>query len=107
MDFNEEDTDVLVIGAGIAGLTAAAELQRGGRRVLLLDKGRGVGGRLASRRIDGATFDHGAQFITTRDPRFGAVLERGREWGAVEVERGGRGRGRRGAPTRPPHPASC
>ena len=84
MDFNEKDTDVLVIGAGIAGLTAAAELQRGGRRVLLLDKGRGVGGRLASRRIDGATFDHGAQFITTRDPRFEAVLERGRERGAVE-----------------------
>jgi len=84
MDATEETTDVLVIGAGMAGLTAAAELQRAGRRVLVLDKGRGVGGRLASRRIDGATFDHGAQFITTRDSRFAAVLEQGRQDGAVE-----------------------
>lgn len=53
-------------GAGMAGLTAAAELQRAGCRGLVLDKGRGVGGRLASRRIGGASFDHGAQFITAR-----------------------------------------
>ena len=84
MDATGQTTDVLVIGAGMAGLMAAAELQRAGRRVLVLDKGRGVGGRLASRRIDGATFDHGAQFITTRDPRFAAVLERGRQNGAME-----------------------
>ena len=84
MDATEQTTDVLVIGAGMAGLIAAAELRRAGRRVLVLDKGRGVGGRLASRRIDGATFDHGAQFITTRDPRFAAVLEQGRQGGAVE-----------------------
>jgi hypothetical protein len=34
--------------------------------------------------IDGATFDHGAQFITTRDPRFAAVLEQGRQNGAMD-----------------------
>ena len=84
MDATEQTTEVLVIGAGMAGLIAAAELQRAGRRVLVLDKGRGVGGRLASRRIDGATFDHGAQFITTRDPRFAAVLEHGRLDGTME-----------------------
>ncbi len=44
MDATEQTTDVLIIGAGMAGLIAAAELQRAGRRVL--DKGRGVGGRL-------------------------------------------------------------
>jgi predicted NAD/FAD-dependent oxidoreductase len=80
----EQTTDVLVIGAGMAGLTAAAELQRAGHRVLVTDKGRGVGGRLASRRIEGATFDYGAQFITTRDPRFAAVLEQGRQDGAMQ-----------------------
>jgi len=84
MDATEQTMDVLVIGAGIAGLIAAAELQRAGRRVLVLDKGRGIGGRLASRRIGGATFDHGAQFITTRDPRFAAVLEQGRQHGVME-----------------------
>lgn len=84
MDATEQSMDVLVIGAGMAGLMAAAQLQRAGRRVLVLDKGRGVGGRLASRRIDGATFDHGAQFITTREPRFAAVLEQGRQDGTME-----------------------
>ncbi|MFO1460620.1 MAG: FAD-dependent oxidoreductase [Verrucomicrobiota bacterium] len=84
MDATEQRTDVLVIGAGMAGLIAAAELQGRPPRALVLDKGRGVGGRLASRRINGATFDHGAQFITTRDPRLGAVLEQGRQNGAME-----------------------
>jgi predicted NAD/FAD-dependent oxidoreductase len=84
MDETQQTTDVLVIGAGMAGLIAAAELQRAGHRVLVLDKGRGVGGRLASRRIDGATFDHGAQFITARDPRFAALLEQCRQTGAAE-----------------------
>ncbi len=84
MDSTEQNTDVLIIGAGMAGLTAAAELQRAGSRVLVLDKGRSVGGRLASRRIDGATFDHGAQFMTTRSQRFAAVLEQGLQDGAME-----------------------
>jgi len=84
MDSTEQTTDVLVIGAGMAGLIAAAEIQRAGRRVLVIDKGRGVGGRRARRRVDGATFDHGAQFITTRNPRFAAVLERGRQQGTME-----------------------
>ncbi len=84
MNLQEQNPDVLVIGAGMAGLTAAAELQRAGRRVRVLDKGRGVGGRLASRRLGEATFDHGAQFITTRDPRFVAALEGWRQTGVVE-----------------------
>ena len=79
-----QSADVLVIGAGMAGLIAAAEIQRAGRRVLVLDKGRGVGGRLASRRIGAATFDHGAQFITARTSRFAALVEDGRRAGVVE-----------------------
>ncbi|MEI6399005.1 MAG: FAD-dependent oxidoreductase, partial [Pseudomonadota bacterium] len=38
MDSTERNTDVLVIGAGMAGLIAAAELQRAGLRVLIIDK---------------------------------------------------------------------
>jgi hypothetical protein len=60
----------LVIGAGLSGLTAAHELQRQGWAVTVLDKGRGVGGRLASRSIDGARFDHGAQYFSTKTPEF-------------------------------------
>lgn len=67
--------DVLVIGAGLAGLTAARALAGQGRRPVVLDKGRGLGGRLATRRIGGATLDHGAQFYAARDPAFRAVHE--------------------------------
>jgi len=58
--------DVLIVGAGLAGLCAARELQRAGRSVCVLDKGRGVGGRLASRSMGAAVLDHGAQFFTLR-----------------------------------------
>jgi renalase len=73
--------DVIIIGTGVSGLIAARELQRAGRSVLLLDKGRGLGGRVASRRIGAATFDHGAQFITTRDRRFERMLKLAAEAG--------------------------
>jgi renalase len=69
--------DILIIGAGLAGLSAANDLQRAGYKVLVVDKGRGLGGRLASRRIGDATFDHGAQFMTTRQSRF---LEQVNQW---------------------------
>jgi len=72
-----QTTDILIIGAGLAGLLAATDLDASGFYPLVVDKGRGVGGRLASRRIGSATFDHGAQFITARTPRFAALLS---EW---------------------------
>ncbi len=77
------NADVLVIGAGMAGLSAAAALEKAGRTVLVIDKGRGVGGRMATRRVGGASFDHGAQFVTARDLRFLAVLENARSAGAA------------------------
>ncbi|MCO8129349.1 FAD-dependent oxidoreductase [Acidimicrobiia bacterium EGI L10123] len=64
---------VVVVGAGVAGLTAARYLS-GSFDVVVVDKGRGVGGRLATRRIGDATFDHGAQFITTHTPEFAEVV---------------------------------
>jgi len=64
---------VVVVGAGMAGLTAA-HLLSGVAEVVVLDKGRGVGGRLATRRVGEATFDHGAQFITTHTDEFAATI---------------------------------
>jgi hypothetical protein len=78
-----DTTDILIVGAGLAGLLAAADLQASGFHPLVVDKGRGVGGRLASRRIGSATFDHGAQFITARTPRFAALLNEWKELGIV------------------------
>ena len=66
---------VVVIGAGMAGLTAAHRLQEH-CDVVVLDKGRGVGGRLATRRIGDATIDHGAQFITTHSAEFALTVDR-------------------------------
>lgn len=67
--------DVLVIGAGIAGLTAARELRAAGKNVLVLEKSRGFGGRAATRRWDGMPVDHGAQFFTARSSEFCAQVD--------------------------------
>ncbi len=64
---------VVIVGAGMAGLVAARHLDAF-FRVVVVDKGRGVGGRMATRRIDGATLDHGAQFITTHTESFAAMM---------------------------------
>ena len=74
--------NVVVIGAGMAGLTAA-HLLVPTCEVVVLDKGRGVGGRLATRRIGDATLDHGAQFMTTHTPEFAEVVQRWSEDGVV------------------------
>ena len=74
--------DCLIVGAGIAGLVAARTLQNRGLRVLVLDKGRGVGGRLATRNFEGGRFDYGAQFFTVRNPAFRGLVE---EWMAAGV----------------------
>jgi predicted NAD/FAD-dependent oxidoreductase len=54
----------------MAGISAARVLSRAGIAVTLFDKGRRVGGRLATRHVDGFTFNHGCQFFTARDARF-------------------------------------
>ena len=65
----------LIIGAGMAGLTAARELHRYGRDVVVLDKGRGVGGRMATRRIEQARLDHGAQYFRAATPEFQRIVQ--------------------------------
>lgn len=59
-----------IIGAGLAGLTAAERLAARGRSVVVFEKSRGAGGRSARRCDRSGEYDHGAQFFTARDPRF-------------------------------------
>lgn len=66
---------IVVIGAGISGCVCAWRLAQEGHSVTLLEKGRGVGGRMATRRMEGARIDHGAQFFTVRDPRMKRLLQ--------------------------------
>ncbi|MEP0190603.1 MAG: FAD-dependent oxidoreductase [Erythrobacter sp.] len=86
---NNNHSDILIIGAGMAGLTCATQLAKVGRDVRLLDKGRGPGGRMASRRAQVAgetvSFDHGAQFFTARDPGFRSAVKAWEAQGLVAL----------------------
>jgi renalase len=68
-----------IVGAGMAGLACAEGLARQGHEVVLLDKGRGPGGRMSTRRMQTALgeaqFDHGAQYFTVRDQGFRVRVE--------------------------------
>lgn len=70
--------DVLIVGVGISGITAANQLQKNGLSVIIIDKGKGIGGRLATKRIqngnDKIVFDYGAKFIEGVSPEFQEVL---------------------------------
>ena len=64
------ESTIAVVGAGVAGLVCARELVARGVRTRVFDKGRSPGGRIATRRAESDfAFDHGAQYITTSDPR--------------------------------------
>ena len=54
---------VSIIGAGMAGLAAARALILAGHRVIIYEKSKGLGGRMATRYLEGCTFDHGAQIL--------------------------------------------
>jgi renalase len=72
---SEHQRSCVVVGAGIAGLLAAKTLNEEGWTVTVLDKGRGVGGRMATRQVGEGNFDHGAQFFTVRGERFAGLVE--------------------------------
>ncbi|MEO1347498.1 MAG: FAD-dependent oxidoreductase [Cyanobacteria bacterium J06635_15] len=55
--------DVAIVGAGMAGLICGRSLQAAGYSVGLLEKSRGLGGRMATRRLHGTCADHGARYV--------------------------------------------
>lgn len=71
--------DVVVVGAGIAGIACARVLDRAGLHVRVLDRGRRLGGRMALRheRLGGVerVVDIGASYFTVSDPAFAAVVD--------------------------------
>ncbi len=80
---------VAIVGAGLAGLIAARDLVRhgtpdGGRGVVVVERSGVVGGRLATRSIGDAVFDHGAQFFTVRTDELAADVDRWTAAGVVE-----------------------
>lgn len=67
-------SDIAIIGAGIAGLSCAHELDRLGYTSTVVDKARGPGGRMASRRLEERAVDIGAQYFTCRHDDFAAAV---------------------------------
>ena len=67
--------NIAIIGAGIAGITAARTLAQAGHHVHVFEKSRGAGGRMSTRDSNFGTFDHGAQYFTVRDPRFSRAIQ--------------------------------
>ena len=66
---------IAIIGAGMAGITAARTLVQSGHHVTVVEKSRSPGGRMATRHTEFGSFDHGAQYFTVRDARFRQMMQ--------------------------------
>ena len=75
---------IAIIGAGISGLVTANAL-KDEHSVVVFDKSRGPGGRMATRYTDRFEFDHGAQFFTARSDAFKAVCRQWLDDGVIAV----------------------
>jgi len=71
-----EPWDVVVVGAGVTGLSLARLLEEQGRRVLVLDKGRGPGGRVSSKTLDGSLLDTSTNEVMSDDAQVKDFLSR-------------------------------
>jgi predicted NAD/FAD-dependent oxidoreductase len=65
----------IIIGAGMTGLSAARVLTKKGHDVIVLDKGRGIGGRMSTRTIEQAKADHGAQYFSVKSSEFKSLIK--------------------------------
>ena len=74
----DESFDVLVIGAGMAGLTAARKLVEMGRRVAVLEARDRVGGRILTVRVGDEVVELGAEFVHGRPPELIGLIEEAR-----------------------------
>lgn len=67
--------DVIVVGAGLAGLAAATAIRSAGRSVLVVESSNGVGGRVRTDLVDGFTLDRGFQVVLTAYPELHRQLD--------------------------------
>lgn len=65
---------VIVVGAGLSGVACAREVRAAGHDVIVLDRGRRPGGRMAVREIEGRPVDTGASYFTVSDDTFETVV---------------------------------
>lgn len=67
--------DVVIVGAGLAGLVAARTLERNGVSAVVLEAADGVGGRVRSDMVDGFVLDRGFQVLLTGYPEIHRHLD--------------------------------
>ena len=82
-------TACIIVGGGITGLITATILQRQGISVTILDKGRGIGGRVATRRVNykdsiEGVFDYGTQYFSVKDAKFQVWVDDWLESGVIK-----------------------
>jgi protoporphyrinogen oxidase len=75
--------DVVIVGAGLAGLAAARPLVDAGRHVVVLEASDGVGGRVRTDVVDGFRLDRGFQILLTAYPE----LDRQVDMAALDLQR--------------------
>lgn len=80
------NNEVLIIGAGIAGLTAARRLAEAGLKVTVIEARDRVGGRILTHRVGDDSIELGAEFVHGRPPELLALIA---ETGAELYERDG------------------
>ena len=78
-----ENKKIAVIGAGMSGITLAKKLSNS-NEVTVFDKSRGIGGRMATRRVDDFHFDHGAQFFTAKSDEFKEFCQKAKDNNIIE-----------------------
>jgi len=77
--------DVAIIGAGMAGITCARQLHQAGYQVVILEKSRGVGGRLATRRLHETLADHGVPYLEAQGKLSQQLIETLEKRGILQI----------------------
>lgn len=74
------EAEVVVVGAGLAGLNAAVTLQKQGLKPIIIEASDGVGGRTRTDKVDGFLLDRGFQIFLTGTERVQACSCQGYGW---------------------------
>jgi phytoene dehydrogenase-like protein len=69
------DTEVIIIGAGLAGLSCACRLMKANRPFVILEADQRIGGRVKTDEVDGFLLDHGFQVLQTAYPEARCILD--------------------------------
>jgi phytoene dehydrogenase-like protein len=72
---HQADLDVVIVGAGLAGLSCAKHLQRAGKKVAIYEASDGVGGRVRTDELDGYLLDRGFQVLLTAYPEIKTEID--------------------------------